>query len=214
MFRLDGTLDGEGGLLLQTALDAECSRGARSPDDRRTPAQRRADALVELARRYLDSSDRAVVGGERPHVTVVLDLETLQGRSAVAVALEGGAEISPASARRIACDASITRVITSGRSEPLDVGRKTPVVPASLRRALTVRDGGCRFPTCDRPSGWCDAHHVVHWADGGATGLSNLVLLCRRHHRAVHDGFRLEMVDGRPRFTRPDGELLEERGPP
>ena len=214
MFRVDGMLDAEGGSVLRTALDAATARGARTADDHRTPAQRRADALVEFARQYLDRSDRALAGGERPHLAVVVDLETLEGRSPTAVELDAGGEITAEAARRIACDANVSRVITRGRSAPLDVGRKTPVVAPSLRRALVIRDGGCRFPTCDRPSAWCDAHHVVHWASGGPTRLSNLVLLCRRHHRLVHDGFRLEMVDGRPRFTRPDGELLEERGPP
>jgi hypothetical protein len=116
----------------------------------------------------------------------------------------------------MACDAAIRRVVMSGRSEPLDVGRKTPVIPPAMRRAMVVRDRWCRFPDCDRPHPWCDAHHVVHWADGGPTALSNLLLLCRRHHRMVHakDGFRLELMDGRPIFSRPDGAVLDERGPP
>jgi hypothetical protein len=104
-------------------------------------------------------------------------------------------------ARRLGCDASVTRVVTRGRSEPLDVGRQTPVVSAAMRRALVVRDGGCAFPACDRPPPWTDAHHVVHWARGGRTALSNLVLLCRPHHRVVHEGgFGLDMVEGRPLF--------------
>jgi hypothetical protein len=109
------------------------------------------------------------------------------------------------------------RVVLSGRSEPLDVGRRTKVVPPSLRRAVIVRDRTCRFPGCDRPHTWCDAHHVVHWADGGPTGLPNLLLLCRPHHRLIHrpGGFRAEMHEGRPVFRRPDGSmLLEDRAPP
>ena len=102
----------------------------------------------------------------------------------------------------------------NGRSEPVDVGRRTPVVPASMRRAVVVRDRQCRFPGCDRPQSWCDAHHVVHWADGGSTSLSNLILLCRRHHRMVHGRFRLGMVESRPVFFRPDGSILEDRAPP
>ena len=104
----------------------------------------------------------------------------------------------------------------SGRSEPLDVGRRTPVVPAGMRRAVILRDRHCRFPGCDRPQTWCDAHHVIHWADGGPTALSNLVLLCRRHHRMLHEprGFRLHLEDGRAVFRRPDGSVLEDRAPP
>ena len=85
---------------------------------------------------------------------------------------------------------------------------------SELRSA--VRDRYCRFPGCDRLHPWCDAHHVVHWADGGLTALRNLILLCRRHHRLIHTrgGFRLELVDGRPLFKRPDGSLLEDRAPP
>ena len=81
---------------------------------------------------------------------------------------------------------------------------------------MTVRDADCRFPSCDRPHAWCDAHHIVHWADGGATALDNLVLLCRRHHRMVHGsrGFRVVMADGAPRFLRADGTTIDDRGPP
>jgi hypothetical protein len=106
-------------------------------------------------------------------------------------------------------------VLTKGASESLDVGRKTRVVPAGMRRALVVRDGGCLLPGCGRPQAWCDAHHIEHWADGGARALENLVLLCRPHHRAVHEDFRAEMTDGRPAFWRSDGSRLgEDRAPP
>jgi predicted restriction endonuclease len=102
----------------------------------------------------------------------------------------------------------------AGASEPLDVGRRTPVVSPAIRRAVIVRDAHCRFPGCDRPQSWCDAHHAVHWADGGPTSLQNLVLLCRAHHRLVHQGFGLDMDDGHPVFRRPDGSVIEDRGPP
>jgi hypothetical protein len=73
-------------------------------------------------------------------------------------------------------------------TQPLEVGRATRVVAPAQRTALTVRDGGCRFPGCDRPVAWCDAHHLRHWLHGGPTDLGNLVLLCRGHHHAVHEG--------------------------
>ena len=191
MVRVDGNLDPETGQGLITALQAVIDPWARSgTEDSRTPAQRRADALGEVCRGFLDRADRAVVGGERPHVTVVVDLEALEGRAGRRRELTDAGRISPEAARRLACDASVSRVITSGASEPLEVGRRTRVVPASLHRAVVVRDHHCTFPECDRPASWCDAHHVIHWTDGGRTDLSNLVLLCRRHHvrhEAPHD---------------------------
>jgi HNH endonuclease/Domain of unknown function (DUF222) len=113
-------------------------------------------------------------------------------------------------ARRIACDASVMRVVMAGESEPLDVGRRTAVISPALRRAVIARDRRCRFPGCDRPPAWCDAHHVQHWADGGTTSLDNLLLICRRHHRMLHArrGFTVEMNDARPTFRRPDGSTI------
>ena len=217
MVRIDGDLDPETGETVLTALRAVMDAEGRSsdPEDRRTPAQRRADALGEICARYLSRTDRPEVAGERPHVTVTVDLESLSGRSGKAE-FDLAGPVRGETARLLACDASVSRVITGPRSEPLDVGRRTAVVSAALRRAVIVRDRHCRFPGCDRPHAWCDAHHVVHWADGGPTALANLILLCRRHHRLVHErgGFRLEMSNGQPLFHRPDGTLLEERAPP
>jgi hypothetical protein len=216
MVRVDGDLDPEAGQTLISALRAVQDAVARSSDrsDLRTPAQRRADALGELCRWSLDSWDRPSVAGERPHVVVTMDLDSLEGRVGRRCAFEDGGRITPEAARRWACDANVTRVITEGASQPLDVGRRTKVVPAPLRRAVTVRDGGCTFPGCGRPPGWCDAHHVRHWADGGPTALENLILLCRPHHRVIHRGFGVKMLDGRPLFTRSDGSVLDDRAPP
>ncbi|HJV05524.1 MAG TPA: HNH endonuclease signature motif containing protein, partial [Actinomycetota bacterium] len=156
------------------------------------------------------------VAGEKPHVTVLVDAEALRDGTGTSE-LDHTGPVDPELVRRTAFDAGIARVVMAGRSEPLDVGRRTPVVPPAMRRAVAVRDRGCRFPGCDRPQGWCDAHHVVHWADGGPTALPNLVLLCRRHHRMVHArrGFSLRLEDGRPVFRGPFGDVLEEeRAPP
>jgi hypothetical protein len=215
MVRIDGDLDPETGQAVIAAVRAVMDADARSGDrtDARTPSQRRADALGRICRSWLDASDRPTVAGERPHVVVTLDLEALEGRAGRSELADVG-PITPETARRIACDASVSRVIVDARSQPLDVGRTTKVVSPPLRRAVVARDGGCRFPGCDRAPGWCDAHHVRHWADGGATALDNLVLLCRPHHRAIHRGFGVEMVDGRPTFRRPDGSILTERAPP
>lgn len=101
--------------------------------------------------------------------------------------VESGAPMPSESARRIACDASFARMLLGPDSQPLDVGRSTRIIPTAMRRALNVRDGGCAYPRCDRPASWCEAHHREHWVDGGSTSLDNLVLLCRAHHRPVHD---------------------------
>ncbi len=215
MVRVDGDLDPETGHTVITALRSLLDVWSRSDAaGPRTPAQRRADALGEICRRHLDSSDRPLVAGERPHLTVTVDLEALERRAGARCELDDGGSLGPEAGRRLACDATISRLITRGGSEPLDVGRRTAVVPVALRRAVVARDRTCRFPGCGHPHGWCDAHQVVHWADGGTTSLSNLVLLCRRHHRLVHGSFGLEIADGRPLFRRPDGSRLGSTDPP
>ena len=216
MVRVDGDLDPENGETLLTALGAvlDAEGHARTEEDTRSPAQRRADALGEICRQWLDRSDRPTVAGERPHVSVTVPLETLKGTGIGELDHTGATD--HATVARLACDASITRIVLSPNSEPLDVGRRTRVVSPAMRRALIVRDRHCRFPGCDRPPAWCDAHHVVPWAKGGPTALWDLILLCRRHHRLIHDhgGFTVELVEGRPVFGRPDGTVLQERGPP
>ncbi len=204
-FAVDGSLDAEGGSTVLAALTALSSPG---PGEHRTAPQRRADALVELARRCLDAGFLPELGCERPHVTVTVDLTTLQRRPGATTAqLEWAGPVSASTALRMACDASVSRVITAGAREPLDVGRRTRVVSAAMRRALAVRDQGCRFPGCDRPPVWTDAHHLWHWADGGATTLNNLILLCRFHHRLLHEGgWRLTGdVNAEIIAIRPDG---------
>ena len=214
MVRVDGMLDPETGETVLTALravtDAEMRSRAKGDVDDRSPAQRRADALGEVCRQWLDRPDRPTVGGELPHLTVTVSADTLAGGESGTPEMDHVGPISIGTARRLACDASVMRVVLSERSEPLDVGRRSKVVPPPLRRAVIVRDRRCRFPGCDRPHTWCDAHHVVHWADGGPTALSNLILLCRQHHRAIHAGrTRLDMDDGLPVFRRQDGSRLD-----
>jgi uncharacterized protein DUF222 len=217
MVKVAGELDPENGEALLTALggvvDAE-HRGSGGTD-LRTPTQRRADALGELCRRHLDDPRRPPVAGERPHITVTVDVSALKGMQGMSRADHVGS-IPAETTRRLACDASVMRVVMAGPSEPLEVGRRTPVVHAGLRRAVVLRDQSCRFPGCSRPHAWCDAHHVKHWADGGETNLPNLLLLCRPHHRLVHEGgFRLETLHGKPVFRRPDGTVIADgRGPP
>lgn len=188
MVRIDGDLDPVGGEVVLTALRAMTGSALRDVTDERTPAQIRADALVDLCRSHLDLGEAPRAGGERPHVSLLVDLEVLEGKAGGTCELDGTGVVTPDLARMLACDAGVSRIITKGRSEVIDVGRRTRTVPPALRRALVVRDRGCRAAGCDRPHRWCDAHHIDHWVDHGPTNLANLILLCRRHHRMVHDG--------------------------
>jgi hypothetical protein len=209
---LDALLDREGTATVKAALWSFLDPAARAADDERTPAQVRADALVELSRFYLDHANVPVTGGERPHLTVLVGLEALEQRAGRLCELGEEGVVTPETALRLACDAAVSRVITKGQCEPLDVGRKTRTVSPAIRKALVLRDGGCRFPGCRRPPRWSDAHHIEHWIDGGPTSLGNLVLLCRYHHRLIHEcGFTVGLVDGQPEFRRPDGTVLMDR---
>ena len=127
----------------------------------------------------------------------------------------GGLHLGKEAARRVACDAGIVVLRHGADGQVLDVGRRTRTVPSAMRRALLSRDRGqCQFPGCE--SRHCDAHHVEHWADGGETRLQNLVLACRFHHRALHEGgFRVVPADaeGQFRFLRPDGTPLPAEPP-
>src|SRR5262249_34410215 len=187
MFAIDGMLDAEGGSLLRSALDA--LMGPPERDDGRTTSQRRADALVEMAQRQLDQGELPQRGCQRPHLMLVAQMATLNSEpGAPAAGGESGQPVPGETARRIACDASVTRVQVGAGSEILSVGRATRVVPAALRKALMLRDRHCQFPGCGRPARWADSHSLRHWIDGGKTCLSNLVLVCRRCHRALHEG--------------------------
>jgi hypothetical protein len=248
MVVVHGTMTPEAGHTVQAALEP-LSRPADAADTR-TGGQRTADALEELARRQLEAGQLPITGGVRPQLSVIVDLHSLDRldhldhldtRDGVD-GLEGvegrlgrlGGEmgwagpLEPEACRRLACDATITRVIVSRQplgtcacqspgnprgpegsgvegllravlaklppilggapSRPLEVGRATRVVSPAQRSALAARDGGCVFPGCSRPLAWCEAHHVRHWLDGGPTDLDNLALVCRAHHRAIHDG--------------------------
>ncbi|MGH7464162.1 MAG: DUF222 domain-containing protein [Longimicrobiales bacterium] len=188
-----GRLDPESGALLEKALEAAgeamFERRRTEPGSRNdsTPAaQRRADALGLVAERALMHS----TGGQRRtsfEVVVHVDADALRQDSETGHAvIAGGARVSAETSRRLACDASRVVMSSDENGNTLTVGRRTRTVPTAIRRALEHRDGRCRFPGCELR--YCDAHHIVHWADGGATSLDNLVLLCRRHHRAVHEG--------------------------
>jgi hypothetical protein len=294
MVAVDGLLEAEAGQTLVAALEP-LARPHSAADDR-SGGQRRADALAELARRQLEGGRLPKTGGVRPQLTVLVDLDSLQGGPGSLGGVTDTGPLDPEACQRLACDGALTRVLvtrhgaapnthpdhlsshgqvhpgghhelgghqaqddsrghhghlhpggeghhhhhhhdpgpwghgdlggdgslvaqlrTAARllppilggapAQPLEVGRTTRVVQPAQRTALAVRDGGCVFPGCDRPLAWCEAHHIQHWLDGGPTDLDNLALVCRAHHRVVHEGgWRLARG--------PDGRLTAIPPPP
>ena len=183
---LDGYLDREGVTMFLAAIDP---LARTKSDDGRTLAQRRGDALVELCSKLLDDAAVPMRAGQRPHIQVTTTLETLDDWvGGPAAETENGALLSGTTVQRLACDATIIRVLLNSQSQVIDVGRASRVVPPATRRALNVRDKGCVWPGCDRTANWTQAHHMIHWTDWGLTDAENLVLLCRRHHWMVHEG--------------------------
>lgn len=205
---LKGRLGVEGAALLSTVLSplARPRPATNGQPDPRCRAERYGDALVDALRLAAASGKLPAEGGERPTLVVTVSLDNLRDQTErAAPALLGGSTLIDASlARRLACDSAVIPAVLGSRSEPLDIGRKTRVVPISLRRALVLRDGGCAFPACVTSDRWCDAHHLHPWANGGHTALPNLVLLCSTHHDLVHrSDWHAIMQDGRPAFVPP-----------
>ncbi len=197
------------------SADAMCGSKPRAGDDRvpagtsgnpASPSEQRTDAgyvpagTPASSRRRMSGSCLGVPAAPAGDSQTVLDEA-------------GGIHVSTETARRLACDAATVTMRHGPGGEILDVGRRTRTISPALRRALAARDRRCRFPGCDNRR--VDAHHLRHWADGGRTALDNLVLLCRRHHRAVHEvGFRVAMdAAGHVRFAHPDGRPLVEAPP-
>jgi 5-methylcytosine-specific restriction endonuclease McrA len=174
-----------------------------------TRAQQQADALALLAETALHRDLDPGAPGERYQVVVHVDAPVLADPEAPGQSvLEGGTHVSSETSRRLACDASRVVMQHDPDGRLVEVGARTRTIPPALRRALHHRDRGCRFPGCGVPFG--QGHHIRHWAQGGPTTLSNLAMLCRRHHRAVHEeGYQVERrPDGELSFRRPDGRSL------
>ena len=233
MVVIHGRLEPEAGAVLIKALEAgrdalyqqRCAadvsagtHGSVSPrtgllvsDDPPTWGQQQADALALIAEVVLHHGIEPGAPGERYQVVVHVDAPVLADPDAPGQSvLEDGTHVSAETSQRLACDA--TRVIMRHDADGgvTEVGARTRTIPPALRRALHHRDKTCRFPGCGRPFG--QGHHIRHWAHGGPTTLSNLTMLCRTHHRAVHEeGFEVErLADGELCFRRPDGQLLAE----
>jgi hypothetical protein len=216
---LSGHLDPVGGETVHTALEA-LMNADRPANDLRSHGERMGGALVELARQALRTGELPTVRGAAAQVRVTIDWMALCAeRGAPGVAggdLPFAGPITPETARRLACDAGVVRVLTDPAGLPTDVGREQRTATAAIRRALELRDGHCVFAGCTAPAAWCDVHHVVHWAHGGPTSCENGALLCERHHTAVHEGgFRIARDPGTADWHthRPDGSEIQIRGP-
>ena len=194
-------------------------------------AQKRADALVLMAEHALEAAQNmpgtALSGGDKYQVVVHIEVKSDQAEEAgtnphthTHAWLGNGPALCPETVRRLACHASLVTVLEDSTTKVLNVGRKTRTIPPAIRRALTIRDQGCRVPGCTQ-SRYVDAHHIQHWCDGGETSLDNLVLLCRHHHRLLHQGAFL--IENRPKnehshqseekgivFMRADGQVISQ----
>jgi hypothetical protein len=177
--------------------------------------QQQADALALLAETALHQGLDPGAPAERYQVVVHVDAAVLADAAAPGQSvLEDGARVPAGTSQRLACDASRVVMRHDAEGRLLEVGARTRTIPPALRRALHHRDRGCRFPGCGVCVG--QGHHIRHWAHGGPTTLTNLALLCRRHHVAVHEeGFQVErQPDGELCFRRPDGRVVPEVPPP
>jgi len=230
MVVIRGRLEPEVGAAVMQALAAARDALYRRRQEKHVPAgtcvvdgspeapsmeQQQADALALVAETALHSGMDPGAPGERYQVVVHVDAQVLADADAPGQSvLEGGARVAAGTSQRLACDASRVVMRHDAEGRITEVGARTRTIPPALRRALQHRDNGCRFPGCGRPFG--QGHHIRHWAHGGPTKLSNLAMLCRRHHRAVHEeGFQVErQADGELCFRRPDGRVLPQMPSP
>ncbi len=201
-FIVHARLPAEVGAVVHKALRL-AAEAVRPPNDvsAETPLQipahaRSADAFRLMAETYLAHHGEETAGSssaDRVQVVVHIDQAILSEASAATAEgphrceLEEGPALALDTARRLACDSTVVGIVEGEDGEPLDIGRKSRSIPPAIARALKARDGGCRFPGCDRTR-FCEGHHIKHWANGGETKLSNLITLCGFHHRLVHEG--------------------------
>ena len=227
MYMVKGFVSPEVGAMLMRAVEAASDalyRACPGDEEAPEPEQLRADALGLVAERALSAGfgersghAAAPLSGshaERYQVVLHVEPETLRERGEPGASeLEDGTRVTAETARRLTCDAAVVDVAVGPDGSVLDIGRRKRNVSPALRRALEVRDRGCRFPGCGLR--FTAAHHIEHWADGGETSLRNTLLLCRRHHRLVHeDGYRVAMdKDGQVVFFTPRGKAIGTVGP-
>ncbi|WP_297536556.1 HNH endonuclease signature motif containing protein, partial [Amycolatopsis sp.] len=199
---LKGKLDNLAYAQLRAALDPLAKpHSTEEGRDTRSQWERHADALVDLVRLAMTVDEIPSHGGDRVHVAVTVDYETLKSGIGTAM-LDYGGVITAAEARMLACDCKVIPAVLGTESEPMDLGRSKRIITTGQRRRLVMRDRGCAFPGCKSHAKHCDGHHIVYWILGGPTDLNNLTLLCERHHRLIHcGGWEVRMGgDGRPDF--------------
>lgn len=185
------TLDPEGRAVLEAALGPlSAPKPIDGERDLRSSDRRRGEALVQLVRHAVSAAE-ATPKSVKSQLFVTVDLETLRNGLIGAGETLGGAEagqlLAPETVRRLACDALIIPTVLGSAGEVLDLGHQVRLFTAAQTRRLWLRDRHCTYPGCDMPGQWCDAHHLVHWADGGPSDMSNAALLCERHHTIVHN---------------------------
>ena len=199
----------------QSALPACWDAGSENVSaetPRRSVSQRRADALGHILERFLAGKCSGSANGAHEVVVHIAHDALRDVPESSGAEFDSGHVVAVETARRLGCDGALIGVVEGAKGEPLAVGRRTRAVPPAIKRALRVRDGGCRFPGCDR-SRYVHAHHIKHWADGGETRLDNLVTLCSQHHRQVHEGgYGVRMNAGEIQITRPDGRVIPPAG--
>ena len=202
---LAADLDDLGGSTVDRALSAATDKS--TSEDSRSAKKRRADALVRIARFFLDHENLPVEGGEKPHISFGIDYETIV--AGLPSHAELGLSLSPADIGVLLCDAQIERIITGTHRVPLDIGRLAHDPPKPMRRAVAARDCRCRFPRCHRKASGCDIHHVKMWIKGGETNIWNLVLLCSYHHHLIHRRGWTATFDGVTfEVYKPDGTYI------
>jgi hypothetical protein len=203
--RFSGEVDTETGeeLLALFGPLAKPTPLADDVPDPRPAEQRHGDAFADVVHLAVTAGEAPVQGGVKPHLNVIFNYDLLHHTVGTAT-LDSGTALNATAVRRLACDANLIPMVLNTDGVPLDVGREHRVVTNGQRNALVARDKGCAFPWCHLPARWADAHHIHHWAHGGTTDLTNMVLLCRRHHRTLHGTeWTIHMIGGIPYFKPP-----------
>jgi hypothetical protein len=215
-FVINARFPSEQGALIMNALDLAIDQkdvSAETTEPHASFSARRADAIAEMAESYLACGLASSSSADRYQVMIHVTAETSDDAEATNNYIEHGPHVTAETSRRIACDSSISILHEDQNGQPLNIGRKSRVIPPTMRRALRARDEGCRFPGCTHKY-FIDGHHIEHWADGGETSLENLVQLCRHHHRLVHEGeFICERHDdGQVLFRDQVGQVIDTTG--